>query len=188
MKRVALIATVLLLLVSCSKTDEYRIGVFVPLSGSAAEKGVPFKNAMELYANEVNASGGIAGHPLKLVFKDDANDPAKAKAAASELVQDPAVLAVIGTYYAEAAQGAVKVFEENKTVCLFPTIGDSDIINANKYMFTLNSLDDEQGGFIAVYLKEVMKKDNVLVIHNPDPFGTGLKDAFRADVTGPFGR
>jgi ABC-type branched-subunit amino acid transport system substrate-binding protein len=170
--------TAALLLPSAALAGGYRVGVFLPLSGPTAEKGVPFKNAIELYAERLNAEGGIQGHKLELVFKDDGGDPEKAKQAASALVADPGVLAVIGTYYPSVAIGATKVLGDAGTVGLFPTIGSREVIDANRFMFSLNTLDEVQGGFIAVYLKEVLKKDNVLVIHNDDAFGKGLRDAF----------
>ncbi len=178
--RTQLFATFLLasLIPAAAHAKDYRIGVFLPLSGAAAEKGLPFKRAIELYADQLNASGGIKGHKLELVFRDDANDPEKAKQAASALVADGDVLAVIGTYYAATALATTQVFGDAKTVCLFPTVGSPDVIDANPQMFTVNFLDEVQGSFIAVYLKEVLKQDNVLVIHNDDPFGRGLRDAF----------
>ncbi len=165
-------------LTSCLGGSEYRIGVSLPLSGAAADKGTSFRKAMEISAGEINAAGGVAGHKIKLIFKDDANDPAKAKQAAQELVQDKNILAVVGTYYPEPAIATAKVCGDSSTPCVFPVTGSQDVINANKFMFSVNVRDDEQGNFMAVYLKEVLKKDNVLLIHNPDPFGTGLRDAF----------
>jgi branched-chain amino acid transport system substrate-binding protein len=167
----------LLSLASPARAQHYRIGVFLPLSGAAADKGIPFKNAIQIQADKINTAGGVKGHKIELVFADDANDPERARQAASSLVQKD-VLAVIGTYYAATALGATQVLGDARTVCLFPTIGSSEVIGANPYMFSLDFPDEVQGGFIAVYLKEVLKKDNVLVIHSRDPFGLGLKQAF----------
>jgi len=123
------------LFASVADAAEYRVGVFLPLSGANAEKGVPLKNAIELWADKLNAAGGIKGHKLALDFRDDANDPDKARQAAAALAADPNVLAVIGTYYASTALGAVQVLGDAKTVCLFPTVGSPEVINANPYMF-----------------------------------------------------
>lgn len=178
MRTPILVALAVLCSPSLARSKEYRIGAFLPLSGAAADKGLPIKRALEIYADEVNAAGGIRGHRLALVFADDGNDPAKAKQAASALVADGDVLATIGTYYPATALGATQVLGDAKTVCVFPTIGSREVLDANPYMFSVNALDAVQGGFIALYIKEVLKKDDVVVIHNDDPFGTGLRDAF----------
>lgn len=157
---------------------EYRIGVLLPLSGPKADKGTPMKNAVELFVDRLNASGGIRGNKVRLVVKDDFDDPVKAGEAARELVKDPTLLAIIGHYYPATAVGAVKVYDEAQIPCLSPNVSAPEVISASRWMFTANFQDDVQGSFMAVYLKEVMKKDNVVVIHTTEPFGHALRDAF----------
>jgi branched-chain amino acid transport system substrate-binding protein len=53
--------------------------------------------ALKAWASSVNASGGIDGHPVQMVIKDDAGSPVTALAAAKQLVQDH-VTAIIGAY------------------------------------------------------------------------------------------
>jgi branched-chain amino acid transport system substrate-binding protein len=77
MRRVlaAFAAVVLTLWAAVAAAGEYRIGVLVPLSGPKADKGVPIKNAVELFVEHLNAAGGIRGDKVRLVVRDDRDDP-----------------------------------------------------------------------------------------------------------------
>lgn len=172
---------VMLLVALCpysAQAGEYRVGLLMPLSGSKSNKGIPMKNAVELFVERFNAAGGLRGNKIRLVVKDDFDEPDRARAAAKELVQDPQLLAVIGHYYSATALGAVQVYDQAQIPCLSPNVSAPEVISASRYMFTTNFQDDVQGGFMAVYLKEVMKKDNVFVVYTADPFGRGLQEAF----------
>ncbi|KIL97605.1 Branched-chain amino acid ABC transporter amino acid-binding protein [Paramagnetospirillum magnetotacticum MS-1] len=158
----------------------YKIGVLVPLTGPSAEKGIPLKNAAELFVEQFNAAPESEGNRLELVVRDDFDDPDKARAAAAEMVKDESLLAVVGHYYPGVALATGKIFADAKIPFLSPNVSSPAAFADNKWAFTLNMPDSVQGAFLAVYIKEVLKKDNILVIYNTDPFGSSLRDAFVA--------
>ncbi len=47
---------------------------------------------------DVNSRGGLAGHPVKVVFDDDNGDPQRAIAIARRMVDRDGVLAFFATY------------------------------------------------------------------------------------------
>ena len=51
------------------------VGVSGPLTGQYAQYGAQWKRGFDLAAEEVNATGGIAGRPLQYVFEDSQSDP-----------------------------------------------------------------------------------------------------------------
>jgi branched-chain amino acid transport system substrate-binding protein len=53
--------------------------------------------------SSVNAAGGINGHPVKVIFKDDAADTAKALQAAKELIESDHVMALVDNSLVDAA-------------------------------------------------------------------------------------
>lgn len=79
-----------------TQKEPYRIGVVVSLTGTYAGLGIPEKQAMEMERDRINAEGGVNGHPIELIFEDDATDPAKAAAATAKLIEQDGVLAIIG--------------------------------------------------------------------------------------------
>lgn len=72
------------------------VGAIVSLTGTYAGLGGPEKQAIELEVERINKAGGINGRTLEVVFEDDATDEAKAVAAASKLIEQDEVVAIIG--------------------------------------------------------------------------------------------
>jgi ABC-type branched-subunit amino acid transport system substrate-binding protein len=172
-----MLAIFTLVCASPALAGEFRVGVLLPSSGAKGKTNV-VKNAIQLYADQLNAAGGIHGKKVKLVLKEEPDDPNRAREAAQELVRDPELLAVIGHRNAASALGAAKVYDEAKIPCISPNVAAPEVVTANPYMFSINFRDDVEGEFMAVYLKEVLKRDNVLLVHGPDGLGIGLRDAF----------
>jgi ABC-type branched-subunit amino acid transport system substrate-binding protein len=75
--------------------DAYVIGVTGALTGPVASTQAPAMEAMRIYAERVNAAGGINGKPVKVILQDDAAEPSKAAANAKKLItQDNVVLLI----------------------------------------------------------------------------------------------
>jgi branched-chain amino acid transport system substrate-binding protein len=76
--------------------DPIVIGAVGGYSGNQAGSQGLVDDASQVWADYTNANGGINGHPVKLIIKDDANDPAKALQAVKELVEEDHVIAIVG--------------------------------------------------------------------------------------------
>lgn len=82
---------------STSADDEpIRIGAVLSLTGPYAGLGEPERRAIELELERMNADGGVNGRQLEVLFEDDGTDEARAVAAASRLIEQESVIAVIG--------------------------------------------------------------------------------------------
>ena len=76
--------------------EPYAIGSIFSITGPASYLGEPERNTMEMLVEQLNAQGGIKGHPLKLVVYDDEGDVTKARLHAEKLIQKDKVLTIIG--------------------------------------------------------------------------------------------
>jgi branched-chain amino acid transport system substrate-binding protein len=76
--------------------EPIKIGVVVSLTGTYAGLGEPEKNTLEMEMERINKDGGIKGRPIELLFEDDATDDAQSNAAASKLIDQEQVVAIIG--------------------------------------------------------------------------------------------
>ena len=76
--------------------EPYAIGSIFSITGPASYLGEPERNTMEMLVEQLNAQGGIKGHPLKLVIYDDEGDVTKARLHAEKLIQKDKVLTIIG--------------------------------------------------------------------------------------------
>ena len=66
--------------------DAYKVGVSMAVTGRGSEQIAPIKEAMDIYFAQVNAAGGINGHPVEIIVEDNVAQPTKAAAQAKQLV------------------------------------------------------------------------------------------------------
>ncbi len=75
--------------------DAYVVGVTGAMTGPAAGTNAPSVDGLRLYADKLNAAGGINGKQIRLVLQDDQGEPSKAAANAKKLLtQDNVVLLI----------------------------------------------------------------------------------------------
>ena len=78
------------------ETDSIFLGLMPPLSGLVSMYGAEITWAGRIACDEINASGGVLGRPLKLVIADDGSLPETAVPAARSLIEDHNCHALIG--------------------------------------------------------------------------------------------
>ena len=88
--RAALLATALTVAASQAQAD-ITIGVSLPLTGPASGLGIPSKNGLALWPDN------IAGEKVKLVVLDDASDPSQASKNAKRLISEDKVDVILGS-------------------------------------------------------------------------------------------
>ena len=107
---ILLVSMVALLFTSASAQEPYLIGCNMAVTGPGSEPLAPIKDALEIYFKEVNAKGGINGHPVKILIEDNLNEPSRAAALAKQLITQNKVslliLAALSSTYAPVAQVA----------------------------------------------------------------------------------
>ncbi|MGQ9512595.1 ABC transporter substrate-binding protein [Thermodesulfitimonas sp.] len=76
--------------------EPYKIGAIVDASGPAASLGEPERDTLKMLAAELNAKGGIDGHPVELIILDNKSLESETVLAAKRLIDQDKVLAIIG--------------------------------------------------------------------------------------------
>lgn len=76
--------------------EPIKIGAILSLTGTYAGLGAPEKIAIEEETARINAAGGVNGRPIEVVVVDDATDPQKAVAAATQLIDKDKVAVILG--------------------------------------------------------------------------------------------
>ena len=103
-------------LASAQQKAPFRIGVNMDVTGYAGWTGEPSLRATQLYAEEVNAQGGIDGHPIELVIYDNESDAEKSMNVTKKLIQRDKVLAIMGPTITATSNAARPVVQEEKIV------------------------------------------------------------------------
>ena len=73
-----------------------NIGVIGTFSGSLAVSSVDAEYVMQAWTASVNASGGLAGHPVKLFVEDTGDDPSSGLTEMQTMIQQDHIVAVVG--------------------------------------------------------------------------------------------
>jgi len=104
------------------KGDPIVIGSICSCSGPLARSIGRSLDVVEAWAKNVNATGGVNGHPVKLVTVDDGQNPAKALAGAKKLIEQDKVVAIVGQMSLQTA--AWEKYASQKGV---PVIGGQSV-------------------------------------------------------------
>ena len=157
--------------------DPIRIGVVDELTGPQAEAGVLVMRGIKLATDEVNAAGGIMGHPIELKVEDNASTNPGTVLAYSKLVSEGNLVAVIGPLRSTQVQAASPTIAAGK----IPTfIGGSDPsltrVN-NPWIFRVRPNDLFSSKVMAEYAVKVLKGKKIAIVHSTDAFGAGGKSA-----------
>ena len=78
--------------------DEFKIGLFIALSGPASLFGPTQKASAELATEEINKAGGILGRQIRLIPTDAGGPPAKSTKSAIRLMLDEKVDMLVGSH------------------------------------------------------------------------------------------
>jgi branched-chain amino acid transport system substrate-binding protein len=73
-----------------AESGEYVVGYVSALTGWLAPFEEPFRQALELRVEQINADGGVDGHKIKMIIKDGKSDPARGAEVAREMLDEGA--------------------------------------------------------------------------------------------------
>ena len=173
-------------------------GVLLPMSSAMGASGVkgsayklyftnagitPAGNYLPAISKAINASGGIAGHPLQIVNCVDHNDANQATQCAQKATSDPSVLGIVSNESTCGSQLLQTLQSANMA-----SIGDqffcTDGFNApNVFPFTAGTFDPIAGAAIGV---DQLKKKDLVVATIDVPAGRAFPP-FVQSVVKPLG-
>jgi branched-chain amino acid transport system substrate-binding protein len=85
-----------------------KVGVICSCTGSVGTFVAPYTEVYQAWAKTVNASGGINGHPVQLIVKDDGSSPATSFSDAQTLIADKVVAIGDGSVLEQSWAATVK--------------------------------------------------------------------------------
>jgi branched-chain amino acid transport system substrate-binding protein len=132
-------------------------GTFGTGSGVIGRAVQPIITADKAWSADINARGGLAGHPVKLIFGDDGGDPAAALAIAKRMVEQDKVVAFIGTYLVTTTP-AVTPYLEQVGVPMIGGPGGNEIEDHSPMVFNPQIGSDEALGH-AIHLAVTSQND-----------------------------
>jgi ABC-type branched-subunit amino acid transport system substrate-binding protein len=107
------------------ETEPVYIGVLLPLTGP---DGKPMLDALNLGVEQINAGGGIGGHPVSLILRDTRTGDIRVYA--EELANDKRIRVVIGPFSSDDLFYISDTFIDNYKVLVSPTASSDEIFRA----------------------------------------------------------
>jgi branched-chain amino acid transport system substrate-binding protein len=161
--------------------ETVTIGAIFGLSEAIAVYGVVQQQAVQLAADEINASGYLGdGVTLQVLFEDSAGSRDQAIAAMTKLVEEDGVLAVLGPTLSAEAFAADPIAQENSTPVMGVSNTATGITDMGDFVFR-NSLGEAAviPGTIAQAV-EILGIERVgLMYGNDDDFTVSGYEVFR---------
>lgn len=162
---------------SCRSSSEVvRIGV----TGSFSDPiGLPMKQAAELAAEEINASGGIKGRRLELMFRDDFADPDSAVFIAGDLYNSD-VSAVVGHLFSGETLAAAPIYNggTRPLAAISPSSSSPDLTSAGRYTFRVCPSDLAHGAVLAHWVRDRLHLSMGALFYLNDQYGRGIRKTF----------
>jgi branched-chain amino acid transport system substrate-binding protein len=174
-----------------------RIISSLPRTGSATAQAQTMVNGIRMAIDE--AGGKVGDFTISYEDWDDASpergqwDPAVEAANAQKAIQDPNIMAYIGTYNSGAAKIAMPILNKASLVMVspantYPGLTKPGLGEANEPQvyrpsgkinyFRVVPADDIQGEVAATWAKELGVK-KVFVLHDRELYGKGVADVFK---------
>ena len=115
--------------------EPYVIGAMDAVSGIAESYGTVIVQAKQMAVDDINATGGINGRPLKLIIEDSKCNGQDAITAYQKLTDVDGVKIILGTTCSGAMLGAAPLAEEEGVVLFSASATSPDLEDAGDYIF-----------------------------------------------------
>ena len=110
-KSICIFSLLLIFTVNSWSQEPIKIGGLFAVTGPPSFLGEPERNTANIMVDQINKTGGIKGRKLKLVFYDTQGDATKAVQAATRLIKEDRVSAIIGPSTTGETMAVIPVVE-----------------------------------------------------------------------------
>jgi branched-chain amino acid transport system substrate-binding protein len=160
----------------------FKLGTFLPLTGSLAAYGPSAVGASDLALSDINAAGGVNGTPGCIVSTDssDADNPTVGAGNIKKLLQAK-VSAILGAESSSVTENVLKTVSASSTVMFSPANTDDALTGASKWYFRDAPPNSVEGNALGTQIvKDGHSKTAILVFN--DAYGTNLRDSTQASI------
>jgi branched-chain amino acid transport system substrate-binding protein len=158
---------------------EILIGTAGPMAGPNQSFGEEMRHGAQAAVDDINATGGLKGEPLKLVVGDDGCDPRKAVDVATSFVSQ-GVKFVDGHFCSGSSIPAAKVYETANIALISPASTNPKLTEEGGWnIIRLASRDDAQGTIAGRYIVDHYRDKPIAILNDKSPAGTALAGKVR---------
>jgi branched-chain amino acid transport system substrate-binding protein len=147
--------------------------------------GLQNLQGVQLAVEEINKAGGINGHVLRVIERDDEGDGTKAARIAQDFVATPSISAVIGHVNSSGMLAAAPVYD-GQLAAVATSATSPDLTGISSWVFRIISSDSLNGIVLANFASKFGQRGptSVAVLYENNTYGRGLADSFRRSFHG----
>jgi branched-chain amino acid transport system substrate-binding protein len=169
----------LLILTGISWSQEpIKIGGLFAVTGAPSFLGEPERNTANMVVDQINKAGGIKGRMLKLVYYDTQGDATKAVQAATRLIKEDRVSAIIGPSTTGETMAVIPVVEKAGIPLISCAAGIKITEPLKRWVFKTAQNDSLAVERIYDHLKK-RNINNVAIITVSDGFGASGREQLK---------
>jgi branched-chain amino acid transport system substrate-binding protein len=161
----------------------YKVGALFSTTGANSNLGLPEQETVDMMVAEINAAGGINGHPLEIVFYNTESSAEKCATLATRLIEQDNVLAIIGPTGSGESLAIIDAVTTAKIplVSCAANIGIVTPVSQRYWVFKTPQADNEVAVEILRYLK-AQGITKIAIITDTNAFGAGGRTALKNNV------
>jgi branched-chain amino acid transport system substrate-binding protein len=164
--------------------DIIAIGINAPITGDIPKVGEGTKYAAQMWLEDINAAGGLEvggkKYKVELVIEDNESKAESAVKAATKLITEDEVLAIIGPQSSKQAVPAGEVANNYQTPMISPWSTNPNTTKDRPYVFRACFLDPFQGPVVAKFVKEEFGFTKAGVLYDvASDYPKGLAEFFK---------
>lgn len=154
----------------------------------ASGSRVTYPNGAEIAVSEINARGGLLGMPVELVTEVVILTPDAAVAAASKMIRDDGVIALIGPNRSSHAIAVGGLAEAHSLPMVTTTATNPDVTRPSDFVFMAAFTDAYQGAVMARFAAETLGLTSVAVLNQVgEVYPEGISAFFVSSFRGAGG-
>jgi branched-chain amino acid transport system substrate-binding protein len=175
----------LCMLTSGCSPEPIELGFVGGISGRGSDLGVAARNGAMLAVEERNAAGGVNGRQIRLLVRDDEQNPETARRVVCELVGRD-VECILGPLTSSVAMALLPVVNSSKTILLSPLVTTRELTGKDDNFLRVISSTTTYAGKSARYQYDRLGRRSVAVIYdvNNRSYAESWMDDFRSVFEG----
>ena len=167
--------------------DPIKIGFGMALSGPLAVNGKAALLALQIWASDVNAKGGLVGRPVQLVYYDDQSNPTVVASLYEKLISVDKVDLILGGYATNMIAPAVPVAMQKNMVLigLFGLAVNAEFHDPKYFSMIPTGPDPEPAftkGFFDVAMAQTPKPATVAIVAADTEYSRNAADGAKENA------
>ncbi|HKZ16673.1 MAG TPA: ABC transporter substrate-binding protein [Geobacteraceae bacterium] len=158
-----------------------KIGALFAVTGPASFLGEPERNTAQMVVDEINRAGGIKGRTLQLVTYDTQGDATKAVQAATRLIKEDKVVAIIGPSTTGDTMAVIPIVEKARIPLISCAAGIKITDPVKTWVFKTAQNDSLAVAKIYEHLAK-LKIRKVAILTVSDSFGSSGREQLKLNA------